>query len=217
MSLDPEDALKYRYIIVALSHLFPNFIKMRCFCCCFFFFLLVERQLSLRLCCFCQNERISRAICPGCSISTPESLPAPTKLLLRSTQVEPIRIKIWCCRFAGLSIAIEGRLSVSWTDCGVHVLLLVSRRWLSSPAPSNTAGSKWLLELSCWVFFSSFFFRLVPKQSKVLRQYVFPSSLASLKDNRTQTLSASVGTGVLKRLLKRCKWHWVLFLSAAHN
>lgn len=42
-------------------------------------------------------------------------------------------------------------------------------------------------------------------------------SSASLGDNRTQTLSASLGTGVLKRLLQRCTWHQVLFFAAAHN
>lgn len=162
--------------------------------------------------CVCQNGGRPRAICPGGGICTSESLPAQenspgfSKLGQKSAVVA-----LQACRLQSRDISASLGKTPVFTCCSSSFPLGESPAWRHQTRRAVNGSQS---SAAAFFFFLS---RSVPEQSEVLRQYVCSFSSASLHDNRTQTLSASLGTGVLKRLLQRCSWHRVLFLAAAHN
>lgn len=209
--LDPEDALKYRFIVVCSAT--PVSKRRKNEMLLLLKFLVAERQLShkLRLRVF-----VSAKMEGGLAQSVLVAAFAHQKVfllrkILRSFckfgQKSAV-VARQACRLQSRDVSASLGKTPVFTCCSLFSLG-------ESPARRAVNGS----QSSAAAFFFSFFFlsRSVPEQSEVLRQYVCPFSSASLDDNRTQTLSASLGTGVLKRLLQRCTWHRVLFLAAAHN
>lgn len=180
--LDPEDALKYRFIIVCSVTPVSKRRKNKVFF-LLLKFLVVEWQLWLQLRCVSHNlswRQHFRTRTSSCSDKILAEIDSGFSKLGQRFEV----VALQACRLQVGDVSASLGQTVVLTCCSLFPL-----SESPGPAQSNTVSGKWLLALSCWLFFSFlFFFCLVPEQSEVLRQYVCTFSLASLDDYRTQTL-----------------------------